>query len=297
MNNVSSGSIFLSHAAADKTFVEKVYERLDVSSTFYDIKSVQPGQSFIEAMQEGTSGNNIFVLFHSPNTQDTWVEYEKRLAEINNASMRGKVLVVPLLGETYRSLPEWMKSFMTCTECYSVSDIVRQIQLLQRQLIDELSGHTDIVVGREELLRQAHIETLKRVQETGSPIQHIVLSGLAGMGRKTFAQEFAKKSFSRMRSGGPTFNLPDMAEAVDFYLAMKQDVSGALTKKELEEQIAAFDAMDHSNQAQMILDLARHWAEINQPIIVSTKLGLRDRYRNLKPWLKEFFRLSESVPS
>lgn len=130
MYSNSSGSIFLSHAAADKGFVEKVYQRLDVSSTFYDIKSVEPGQSFIEAMKEGTSGNNIFVLFHSPNTRDTWVEYEKRLAEVNHASKRGKVLVVPLLGETYRSLPEWMKGFMTCTENYSVSDIVRQIQLL-----------------------------------------------------------------------------------------------------------------------------------------------------------------------
>ncbi|RNF32969.1 toll/interleukin-1 receptor domain-containing protein [Paracoccus methylarcula] len=297
MNHDSSGTIFLSHAAADKGFVEKVYERLDVSSTFYDIKSVQPGQSFIEAMQEGTSGKNIFVLFHSPNTQATWVEHEKRLAEVNHASKGGKVLVVPLLGETYRSLPEWMKGFMTCTENYSVSDIVRQIQLLQTQLIDELSGHSEIVVGREELLRKAHIETLKSVQQTGSPIQHIVISGLAGMGRKTFAQEYAKKSFSQMRSGGPIFNLPDMAEAVDFYLAMKQDISGVFTKKELEEQIATFEAMDYSNQAQMVLDVARHWADINQPIFANTKLGLRDRYRNLKPWLNEFFKLSRDVPS
>lgn len=296
-NNNNSGTIFLSHAAADKGFVEKVYERLDVSSTFYDIKSVQPGQSFLEAMQDGTSGKNIFVLFHSPNTQDTWVEYEGRLAELNHASKRGKVLVVPLLGETYRSLPEWMKDFMTCTEGYSVSDIVRQIQLLQNQLIEELSGHTNVVVGREDLLRQAYIESLRNVQQTGSPIQHIVFSGLAGMGRKTFAQEYAKKSFSQMRSGGPVFNLPDMAEAVDFYLAMKQDISGVFTKKGLEEQIAAFDAMDHSNQAQMILEVAKHWADLNQPIFVSTKLGLRDRYRNLKPWLDEFFKISKDTPS
>lgn len=292
-----NGSIFLSHASADKGFVEKIYHRLDVSSTFYDIKSVQPGQSFLEAMQVGTYGQKVFVLFHSPNTSDTWVEYEKQLAEANNASNKSKVLVVPLLGETYRSLPEWMKSFMTCTEDYTVSDIVRQIQLIQSQLIGKISGHTDAFVGREELLRQAHIHTLKSVQQSGSPIQHVVLSGLAGMGRKTFAQEYAKKSLSQMRAGGPIFNLSDMAEAVDFYLAMKQDVSGVFGTEELAEQIAAFEAMEHSDQAQMVLDLAKHWAEINQPIIISTKLGLRDRFRNLKPWLKSFFELSRDVPS
>ena len=189
-----NGSIFLSHAAADKNLVEKVYHRLDVSSTFYDIKSVQPGQSFIEAMQTGTHGQKVFVLFHSPNTRDTWVEYEKQLAEANNASNKSKVLVVPLLGETYRSLPTWMKGFMTCTEKYTVSDIVRQIQLLQSQLISEISGHTDVFVGREELLRQAHIHTLRSIQQSGSPIQHVVLSGLSGMGRKTFAQAYAKKT-------------------------------------------------------------------------------------------------------
>jgi tetratricopeptide (TPR) repeat protein len=297
MENDFYGNIFLSHASADKGFVEKVYERLNVSSTFYDIKSVQPGQSFLEAMQRGTSGKNIFVLFHSPNTQNTWVNYEKKLAEVNHASNTSKILVVPLLGETHSSLPDWMKSFMTCTEQFSISDVVRQIQLIQNEMIDELAGHSNEMVGREELLRKAHIETLRSVQQTGSPIQHVVFSGLAGMGRKTFASKYVEKSLSQMRSGGPIFNLPDMAEAVDFYLAMKQDLSGVFSKQELADQIAAFEALEPSDQARMILDLARHWAKINQPIFFSTKLGLRDRYRNLKPWLNEFFKLSKDAPS
>ena len=104
MNDLD-GSIFLSHASLDKGFVDEVYRRLDASSAFYDIETISPGDAFLDAMKSGTSGKNIFVLFHSPNTKDTWVEYEMHLAELNHASNRGKVIVVPLGGEHIRLCP------------------------------------------------------------------------------------------------------------------------------------------------------------------------------------------------
>ena len=79
---LESGTIFLSHTASDKHFVEQGYEKLDASNTFYDIRTIEPGQSFIEAMKAGTTGKNLFVLFHSHNTKHTWVDYETRLADI-----------------------------------------------------------------------------------------------------------------------------------------------------------------------------------------------------------------------
>lgn len=297
MGDTESGCIFLSHAAADKSFVSKIYERLNTSSTFYDIKSVEPGGSFIEAMKEGTAGKNVFVLFHSPNTKGTWVEYEKVLAEKNHASMKGRILVVPLGGESYHTLPEWMKGYMTCTEQFSISDITRQIQLLQNQVIEEISGKHRLVIGREDALRKAHIDTLKGMQRTGKPIQHIVLSGLAGMGRRTFAKMYVAKTFASMRQGGPTFELPDMAESVNFYLTLKQDLDGIFTADGVASQISAFASMSHVEQAQMVLTLATHWAEINQPITFVTSLGLRDRHRDLKPWFKAFIDLSVGVPA
>lgn len=297
MSVYQSGSIFLSHAAADKAYVEQVYARLDASSTFYDIKTVQPGQAFVDAMKNGIDGKNLFVLFHSPNTKETWVEYETKLAEINHASRKGRILVVPLHGETYRSLPNWMKGYMTCTENFTVSDVARQIRFIQGELLKEISGEVGIVVGREDLLRKAHIASLKNVQETGSPFQHIIISGLPGMGRKTFANQYIAKSMRNMLSGGPSFSLPDMAEAVDFYLAMKQDVAGTFSKDAIEEQIHAFRSMGHEDQAKIVFEVAKHWSDINQPMIISTRLGLRDRYRNAKPWLNHFFELSKEAPS
>lgn len=291
------GSIFLSHASSDKEFVEKIYNRLDSSITFYDIKTIEPGQRFIDAMKEGVKGKNIFVLFHSPSTVGTWVEYERELAEVNFASKSSRIIVVPVGGETYKTLPAWMKGFMTCTEHFTASDIVRQILNVQESLIEEVEGKSFEIIGREEQLRKIHLKSIKNLSDTGSPLQHIVLSGLSGMGRRSVAKYIIKFSFSGMRSAGPIFTLPDMAESVDFYLALRQDVFGKIPKDELEEQIAAFHKFSFKEQAGIILEISKHWAEINQPIIFITKLGLRDRSRNLKPWFNEFLNISKAVPA
>ncbi|MEQ5776114.1 toll/interleukin-1 receptor domain-containing protein [Thalassospira sp. NFXS8] len=291
------GEIFLSHSSSDKEFVEEIYNRLDVSNTFYDIKSVYPGQSFLDAMKSANSTKNVFVLFHSPNTVNTWVEYERDLAEINKASRRGRVLIVPIGGENYHSLPDWMQEFMTCTEEFSVSDIVRQILFLQNEIISEVSHERHVFIGREELCRQFHLKSVKNLQATGAPLQHVVIAGLPGMGRTSVASEFTRKTFHSMRPAGPVFDLPDMAEAIDFYLALLQDIKGAMSKEELERQIDCFQGMEEEQQAQFVYGLFKHWALINQPVVVKTRKGLRDRSRNMKPWFSHFLEISKSTPS
>ncbi len=291
------GCIFLSHASADKGFVEKVYDKLDSSSTFYDIKTVNPGQSFIDAMKSGVNGKNVFVLFHSPNTLNTWVEYEKSLAELNHASETAELLVVPMGGETYRTLPTWMQGYMTCPNDFTPSDIVRQILHLQGALIKRGAPESEALVGREDLLRSIHLRSVKNIQATGTPLQHIILAGFSGMGRTSIARSILAKSLKSMRPAGPVFDLPDMADAVDFYLAMRQDIFGTSDKKNIDAQIQFFNELQPKDQAMAVLELCKHWSGNNQPIILKTRFGLRDRHREIKEWLKEFFALSRAVPA
>lgn len=291
------GCIFLSHASPDKALVEKVYHKLDLSSTFYDIKSVSPGGSFLEAMKAGVAGQNVFVLFHSRHTNNTWVEYEKHLAEINHASGKARLLVVPVDGESYRTLPAWMQGYMTCPPDFTPSDIARQILHLQYELIGKVGPGTGALVGRESLLRSIHLKTVKNIQVTGAPLQHIILSGFAGMGRTSVARSILLTSLKSMLPAGPVFDLPDMADAVDFYLAMRQDMFGAASKESVEEQIEFFQSLPPKEQAEAVLELCKHWAGNNQAILVKTKFGLRDRDRDIKNWLKNFFDLSKSVPA
>lgn len=295
--NEDFGCIFLSHASADKWLVEQVYGKLDSSSTFYDIKTVCPGESFIDAMKAGIKGKNVFVLFHSRHTEGTWVDYEKNLAEINHASDTARLLVVPVGDESYRTLPSWMQGYMTCPGDFTPSDIARQILHLQNSLISKNSTVVNTLVGRESLLRSIHLKSANSFQKTGIPLQHIILAGLAGMGRTSIAKSVLQTSLKNMRRAGPIFDLPDMADAVDFYLAMRQDMFGIASKSEVEDQIAFFQSMEPEKQAAAVLELCKHWSGNNQPILVKTKFGLRDRDRDIKVWLKHFFNLSESFPA
>ncbi|WP_425078755.1 TIR domain-containing protein [Ruegeria denitrificans] len=291
------GTIFLSHSSLDKSFVDKVYKELDAAATFYDVKTIAPGAQFIEEMKRGVADGAVFVLFHSPNTKGTWVEYETQLAEVAVASRQSAFLVCPIGGETYRSLPDWMKDRMTTSEDYTVSDIVRAILYQQRQVISSRLGKEPAFVGREELLNKIHLEVLQAVPKRGQPIQHMVITGMVGMGRTTLAKHSLNKSLPMLRKAGPVFDLPDMAEAVDFYLAFKEDLDGLMTKEQMQEQIAVFSELGPKEQAKTILRQASHWAELNQPILVRSRWGLRDRTRNLKEWFDEFVQASLEHPN
>lgn len=288
-----TGNIFLSHASQDKSYVEKVYERLDAAGTFYDIKSITAGAAFLDAMKKGVQDTSVFVLFHSPNTKDSWVEFETKLAEVQAASRNDfRILVCPIGGETYSSLPDWMKAHMTTTEDYTVSDTVRAILHQQKSITTPQTRQNRSVVGREGILNEIQLAILTAVPVSGQPLQHIVLSGLMGMGRSTVGKLVIDRFFSKMRPSGPVFDLPDMAESIDFYLALKEDLDGVMSKNEVERQIAAFELLTPIEQAKTIAGQFFHWAKLNQPVVIKTRWGLRDRGRHLKPWLDEFFKIT-----
>lgn len=63
------------------------------------------------------------------------------------------MLVCPIDGESYKTLPEWMQSYMTCDPQFRINDIVRTILYLQQQALEKRSDHRDLIIGRESLLR------------------------------------------------------------------------------------------------------------------------------------------------
>lgn len=290
----ATGQIFLSHASEDKPFVEKVYARLDVSSAFYDIRSIEPGQATLDAMEQGVRNSSIFVLFHSRHSEKAWVNFEKGLARLNVIeNSHAKILVCPIDGESYKTLPAWMQRYMTTTPQYRVNDIARTILYLQDQSIAEKGK--EVFVGREDLSRRVELDILSAPTQVGAPIQHLLLTGIPGMGRSAVAKVIIRDSFSAMRPAGPFFDLPDMADAVDIHLRLKEDLDGAMSKEKIERQIVAFQALETDKQALTILKSLSHWAELNQVVVLRTRWGLRDRARNLKPWLSSLFRQSSQV--
>ncbi|WP_246091682.1 toll/interleukin-1 receptor domain-containing protein [Aliirhizobium smilacinae] len=293
---VAAGRIFLSHASEDKDFVQKVYGRLDASSVFYDTKTIAPGQATLNAMEKSVGESSVFVLFHSSHSEKPWVDFEKDQARIHKIlDSRTKILVCPIGGASHSSLPDWMKRYWTTTADYKVNDIVRAIIHLQDQTLIDAGVPKEIFVGREDLTRGIELDILSAPTQVGTPLQHLILAGIPGMGRTSVARSVVNTSFSGMRPAGPVFDLPDMAEAADIHLRLMEDLDGALSKQEIERQLSAFQRLGPEEQASMVLRSLSHWAKLNQVVVLRTRWGLRDRSRNLKPWLEALFRLSTEV--
>lgn len=291
----ANGTIFLSHANEDKDFVRAVYDGLDSSSTFFDVRSMDAGDPTIDAMETGVDGCAVFVLFHSKSSNKTWVNFEKHLARISVISKGTKVLVCPIRGETYKTLPPWMQAYMTADPQFRTNDIVRTILYLQNKALEDQFGSNELMIGREPLLRRVELDVLNAPAKVGRPLQHVVLAGLPGMGRATISKRVISTTFSAMRPAGPVFDLPDMTEAVDLYLRLKEDLDGIMSDQELQTQTGAFQALDVPKQIGFILSSLKHWADLNQVVTLRTRWGLRDRTRKLKPWVEQLFQQSPNV--
>ncbi|MBI1407187.1 MAG: TIR domain-containing protein [Caulobacter sp.] len=292
------GTIFLSHASTDKTQVELVLKRLDQSKVFYDTLSINPGTVSLEQMKSGISRASVFVAFHSPNSHTDWVRFEQTLAEvqqIHDAAM--KVVVYPIKGSTHSSLPEWMKKYWCVPASFTPSDAARTIEHQYQLAIDHYEPEArKSFPGREALLRRAALEIRKAPAETGKPVNFVIISGVQGMGRTTFTRQLVDNAFKSMQAAGPVFELADNASAVDWHLAFLQDIRGALTPDEISKQISAFDELSDEDKAKTILAHLAHWGETNQPVVIKSRWGLRDRSKDVSPWLKKVFDAAATHP-
>ncbi|WP_165837170.1 TIR domain-containing protein [Phenylobacterium hankyongense] len=292
------GTIFLSHTRQNKDFVEQVLTALDVSNTFYDTKTIAPGQSTIEAMKSAVGTAAVFVLFHSERFKSDWVNFEKDLAEVQRiASPASKVLVCPIDGATYASLPEWMKRFMTATEAFRPNDIARTINYLYRASLAEIDRPPPPHPGREKLKREISLAIMRHTATTGKPLSALVLTGVQGMGRGTLAAELVTEAYRGMRPGGPVFDIAPSGDAVDWHLRLFEDLSGSLSDADAAAQIEAFNGLEATAQAQVLLSSLRHWGDLNQVVTIRHRWGLRDKGHALRPWLAALLEALAAEPS
>lgn len=171
------GIVFLSHASPDKDAVERVLAALEpATNVFYDVQTIAAGQNTVEAMKSGVDQAAVFVLFHSPESETVWVQYEQDLAEIAKIRHRDlQILICPIKGSTHHTLPSWMRSFMMATSQYRPLDIARTIHYLYDKSVQIQDRSTaDEPVGREETQRKITLDLMTRPAKTGKPLNVLI---------------------------------------------------------------------------------------------------------------------------
>lgn len=117
------------------------------------------------------------------------------------------------------------------------------------------------------------------------------------MGRTSVAREAIPKIFPGGRLGGPIFDLPAFAGAVDLFIALRQDLEGPTREGCIRELLDAFPEGDPDAQAESIVANLNHFAEVNQTVIIRSAFGLRDKEREHRRWILRLFRDLEKNPN
>ncbi len=295
----ATGLIFISHASSDKDFVDNVVRRIPKSHLFYDINTINPGDHTTDALDDGLLNATVFVMFVSPDTsKSVWVEYESGVAYVQKIRRNHlNIVAVPIKGATYRDAPEWMQSYMAVPPGYGYSDIARLLKYLHEDsLRNQGTSSTPLFVGREQLCNKLIVETRSKAADTGIPVNFLVLAGIQQMGRSSIARNVLPKIYPGCRRDFPIFELARYADAVDLFLALRQDISGESGTTWAEAQIAAFPS-DPTEQAAILMANLAHFAEINQIVIIRSAFGLRNQSKILKEWINFLFRAMRYEPN
>lgn len=189
---------FLSHATADKPFIQKVAEQLGRAAVVFDAYEFSTGDDLKAAILSGIDRSKIFVLFASrASLSRDWVKFEIEEAEkailSQNISQAMTFIIDPSL--SVDKIPDWMKSSLITRQsspALVASDIRRAIST---KLSESRPRH---FIGRTAEFDQA----LDLITSFTSPDHRppIVVYGLSGIGRRSLIDAVARDGLSLKRT-------------------------------------------------------------------------------------------------
>jgi tetratricopeptide (TPR) repeat protein len=242
---------FLSHSSVDKGFAEAVAVRLGRVQVKFDKWCFETGDEFIKAIPSALQTSDVFVLFASrASLQSFWVQLEINHAQMLLASAVLRKALVFIIDDSldYSDLPKWMQGSLT-HKFTSPNSVARVIQTR----LDSLRGvkQNEYFFGRDQLIH----EFSQRLFPTNDalPPNLLVIAGLSGMGRRTFAKHVLEERMS-MRTG-PTFHLRKGDGFDALHLALLSETSPLASKEQISAEITAFRQADLGQRTDELIRL------------------------------------------
>ncbi|EEX08371.1 hypothetical protein SL1157_0382 [Ruegeria lacuscaerulensis ITI-1157] len=286
--------VFLSLSFVDDDLVDRVYRKLPAGLAFFYKKSFENSASLISEMQTGVSESKIFVLFASREAMESGgVQFEINEAQRKTISDFGyRVLVYPTSSKVSHSdLPSWLQPYWMPRAGYSANDIARHITQI---LIDEY--RTDIfggdqVIGRGRSNDDLSASVAEHISRHQKNPKVIILSGVRGVGRKTFAQYYAKNSLSYLGNApyGPRISLADHADIADLYRSVLTEVSDVISQESFEREMDAFTALEMTEQAKNLASKLSYFSDLSQVVVIESSRGFLEDKGGSKDWVLPLF--------
>ena len=191
---------FLSHSSKDKkSYVDIVANWLGKNDIVYDSVTFEHGEETLNEILKDLNQTELFVIFISNNSlESNWVQ--KEITEAKSKYDDGKIQkIFPIIIDneiTYHDerIPDWLRTY-NLKPIRRAKVAARRIQQKLRELSwikhPQLKKRQQIFIGRNDKLEEfeERIHDFEKNKPTA-----IMVSGLSGVGRRTFLHKALNKT-------------------------------------------------------------------------------------------------------
>ncbi len=255
---------FLSHSSADKKIVRKIKNRIQRFWTYFDEDCFNPGEDFRTAITERLSDTNLFVLFVSQNSlNSSWVRFEMDEAWWQTVQRKNiTILVLTLEPISPLDLPYWMRK----AKFEPVRTVNHAAQLIKSILLDSIPIYKPVYMGREEDTANFYREI---AQYEGCHPNIFVITGLNGIGRRTFIKDILNNRFSLPYNA--QFEIGESEGLTELYRKLLDDNIEGLTPEQVDTYYKEFVVATASEQAgEIARTLSMYTQAQSCPILIDS---------------------------
>lgn len=266
---------FLSHSSMDKEIVRKIKKKCTRAWTFFDEDCFGPGDDFREAIVSHIEEAKLFILFASEaSLKSYWVNFELDTVYWESIKKRDiQVLVLNLDNVKIEHFPEWMRK----AKIQPIDNIGVAAQIIIDKLFDYIKTD-NIYVGRAKETEKFNKDLIARYSDFPNVI---ALSGLEGIGRRTFAKRVISERFNLKYE--LEIHLKEYEGIDQLHRYLINDSIKLKSQSEKEDELKAFiSASNEEKYNEIARILSEYSSESTMPIIVDEG-GLLDNdgyYRN-----------------
>ncbi|MDO7426527.1 toll/interleukin-1 receptor domain-containing protein [Acinetobacter baumannii] len=278
---------FLSHSSKDKlSYVQIVAEKIGIDNIHYDEFTFEKGERSLDEILLALDSTDLFVLFISDASLNSeWVK--KEISEANIRLEKKEIeKIYPIIiegGITYEDprIPTWLK------DEYNIKPI-RKPTVAARNILQKL---TELSWIKHPQLEERHNLCIGRNQELENFEQRIddflldkpstiFVSGLNGIGRRTFLSEALYKTRLKKKSYKPSLIYLDSNSSIEDFILKLNDL-GIL---ELGEQILSLSDKSMDHKISLVIKILDELFESREMIYIFDDGCLVNHQRNIADW-------------
>lgn len=281
---------FLSHSSKDKlSYVKIVAEKIGLDKIHYDEFTFEKGEKSLDEILLALDSTDIFVLFISNSSLNSeWVQRE--ITEANQRLEKKEIdKIYPIIiedGITFEDdrIPKWLK------EEYNIKPI-RKPTVAARNILQKLM---ELSWVKHPQLEERHNLCIGRNQELEAFEQRIddflinkpstiFISGLNGIGRRTFLSEALSKTRLKKKSYKPSLIYMDSNSSIEDFILKLNDL-GIL---DLGDDVLSLSDKSIDYKIDLVIKILDELFESKEIIYVFDDGCLVNHQRTIADWFTQ----------